>query len=558
MLAWMKSKLARVLKLFGHEKLIWVSLSAVVLAAILAGVLLPGRLGRKEALPAKISDTTHFVTDEPVTYTAYMPVNNSDQDFSNNPVWLKLQEMTNVRFNFISPIGSDKADELLRLILSAGDAPDLVLNSTAGYPGGYGKAISDGIYIDIRPFLDTDAPHYQKTLQRYRDKLSGIYTDQDALPGFWEIYNPDDALPIVGGLTIRQDYLDQTGLPVPRSIAEWTTLLERLKQIDGVEEPLIFGQQNGVNVTAEFLSAFGIGAAPVSTMNPAHQLFYPVNGQIHYGALEKGYQDYLLLMNEWYQKGLLDQDFGVRTFTDLFERSQLIATGKAAVNWQYSEWQSAFKDENGQTIEMVAAPMPKLNVTDQDVLWMVSRKPNTGKLISITTACQNVVPLIRFFDFLYSDEGIMLQNFGIENDTYVLENQRPVYTSKITAYPKGPFEGVGKYINNNSAVMFNLMYSKDVQKQLYGENALAMKDIWLDSAQLFNLDVDLEINDSTRLIRIMSGITNYVTEYTIKAIIDKNVALDWNEHVMAIHDMGIDEAISIMQRAYDQKQGRTE
>ena len=558
MIALLKTKLDHVMKFIRNKKIAIIAISVVALVAVIASVLINGYYNRDISSTVDVIDRSHYVSETPVIYTAFMPVNNSDQDFTNNPVWLKLQAMTNVKFNFISPIASDKSDELLRLIISSGDLPDLVLNSTAGYPGGFGKAINDGIYIDINPYLGEDAPNYQRNLLRYKSKLTGIYTENGALPGFWEIYNPDDSVPIIGGMTIRKDYLEKTGLAVPQTIAEWTTLLRRLKRIDGMEYPLIFGQQNGVNVTAEFLSAFGIGAAPVSTMNPVQQLFYPVNGKIHYGAIEKGYQDYLLLMNQWYQEGLLDKDFGVRSFTDLFERGQLIADGKAAVNWQYSEWNSAYKDERGQTIEMVATPMPKLNVTDNDVMWMVSRRPNTGKLISITTSCKNVDPLIRFFDFLYSDEGIMLQNFGIENDTYVLVDRKPVYTAKITDYPKGPFEGIGKFVNNNSAVMFNLMYSRDVQKQLYGENALKMKEVWLDSASLFNMDYDLDINDSTRLIRIMSGITSYVTEYSIKSIIDRNAAMDWDKHIQAIQEMGIDEALAIMQKAYDQRRGSVE
>lgn len=503
--------------------------------------------------PKDVVDDRYYISETPITYTAFMPVNNEDQDFTNNPVWIKLQEMTNIYFEFISPIGGDESEEVLKRLFASGEYPDIVLNSTAGYSGGYAKAINDGIYIDIMPYVEENAPNYYSLLQEHKNLFTGIYTEDDQLPGFWEIYDPVNSISIIGGMTIRKDMLEQTGKRIPQTIDQWTEFMRAVKRIDTIEYPLIFGQQNGVNVTAEFLSAYGIGAAPISIMNSVNQLFYPVEGEIRYGAIENGYKEYLLQMNQWYEEGLLDKDFGVRSFTDLFERNSLITSGKAAANWQYLEWMSAYKGEDGELVEMVAAPMPKLSVDDENVMWMVSRKPYIGKVVSITTECEEIVPLIQFFDFLYSEEGMMLQNYGIEGDTYTMVDGRPIYTTKIIDYSKGPFEGVGKYINNNSAVFYDLIYTDDVQSQLYGQGILEMRACWLDSVELFSMNFELTVEENTQLVKIMSGITNYVTEYSIKAIIDKEVALNWEEYVKVIESMRIEEALEIMQMAYDRQ-----
>lgn len=537
---------------------IWLGFIAIVFIILFSLLFFTKQMIKNDTKQIEISievDRSHYISEEPITYTAFIPVNNEDQDYANNPVWIKLQEMTNIHFEFISPINGDEAEEVLKNLLASGKYPDIVMNSTAGYPGGFEKAINDGIYIDILPYIQTYAPNYYDILEKYSQELSGVYTEDHLLPGFWEIYDPEDSIPIIGGMTIREDFLYQTGLSVPQTIDEWTELLRALKKIDSIEYPLIFGQQNGVNVTAEFLSAFGIGAAPVSVMNPAHQLFYPKDGTIRYGAIENGYKEYLLLMNQWYTEGLLDKDFGVRRFTDVFERGAIISKGKSAVNWQYAEWMLAYKDLQGNQIDMVATPMPKLSNTDQNVPWMFSRKPYTGNVLSITSKCENIIPLLKFFDFLYSEEGILLQNYGIEGDTYTLENDQPVFTSKIMNYKKGPFEGIGKFVNNNSAVMYNLSYTRAFQSQLYGEKVLEMKETWLNSADLFSMDLQLSVDENTRLVKIMNSITNYVTEYTIKAIVDRKVADNWEENIEVIKNMGIDEALEIMQSAYDRQGG---
>ena len=51
--------------------------------------------------------------------------------------------------------------------------------------------------------------------------------------------------------------------------------------------------------------------------------------------------------------------------------------------------------------------------------------------ISITTACQSVEAALGWINYWFTDEGIMLYNYGVEGDTYVMENGTPQYTEKV-------------------------------------------------------------------------------------------------------------------------------
>ena len=499
-------------------------------------------------------ETSYFITDEPITYTIFMPVNKVELDFENNAVWQKLQEMTNIYFEFISPVVGEESEEAFNQLIASGKYPDAVLNTTAGYPGGFSKAIDDHVYIDISPFIEEYAPNYYQLINQYPIIHQEVYTQNKEMPGFYKIYDPEKSLPIIGGLSIRKDFYEQVNMKLPETIDDWTLLLRALKTIDGMKEPLIFGQENGVNVTAEFLSAYGIGAAPISLMNPVSQLFYPKDGKIHYGAIEPGYKEYLLLMNAWYAEGLLDQDFGIRDFTDYQERRKLIREGSAAVHWQYAEWFTETGSEEEQKITFQAAPMPKLNEDDNNVMWMVSRKPYIGELMSITTACDDIIPLIKFFDFLYSEEGIILTNYGIEGDTYNYIDNAYVFTDKILEYESGAFDGYGKYVNNHNGALFDLSYTIEIQEQLYTNELMEMRKIWLDSVELFVNNYDLTVEENTELIKIMTSISEYVKEYTIQAIVNRSIALKWEEHIEVIEEMGIKRALNIMQTAYDRQE----
>jgi putative aldouronate transport system substrate-binding protein len=509
---------------------------------------------KSKGIEEQEQDTSYFITNEPITYTIFMPVNKADLDFENNAVWQQLQEMTNIYFEFISPVVGEESEEAFNQLIASGNYPDAVLNTTAGYPGGFSKAIDDNVYIDISPYIKDYAPNYYQFINKYPIIQQEVYTQDNEMPGFYKIYDPEKSLPIIGGLSIRKDFFEQMNMELPETIDEWTLLLRELKKIDGIEEPLIFGQENGVNVTAEFLSAYGIGAAPISLMNPVSQLFYPKDGEMHYGAIEPGYKEYLLLMNAWYTEGLLDQDFGVRDFTNFQERRQLIGEGTAAAHWQYAEWFTETGSQEHQKITFQAAPMPKLNKDDKNVMWMVSRKPYIGELMSITTACKDIIPLIQFFDFLYSEEGIILTNYGIEGDTYNYIDNTYVFTNKILEYESGAFDGYGKYVNNHNGALFDLSYTIDIQEQLYTNELMEMRKIWLNSVELFVNNYDLTVEENTELIKIMTSISEYVKEYTIQAIVNRNTALKWEEHIEVIKEMEIQRALNIMQTAYDRQE----
>lgn len=499
-------------------------------------------------------DTSNFISPIPIHYTAFLPVDNYGQDFENNPIWQELQKRTNIYFDFISPVNGQESKIQLDKLLASGEYPDVILNTTSGYKGGYAKAISDGVYVDIASLIKEYAPNYYGLIKRYSLLQKELYTDTNQLPGFWELYDLENSLPIVGGLSIRKDMLDAIDMDVPITINDWTEVLRKLKGIEGVKNPLVIGQHNGVNLTAEFLSAYGVGASPISLMNSAQHLFYPENGMMKYGAIEAGYVDYLTLMNQWYHEGLLDEDFAMRELTDVIERAELIGQGEAAVNWQYSEWSGLYKDDSGKLVEMVAAPMPKLKKDDPPVMWLISRKPFVGEVISITSQCENIIPLIQFFDYLYSDEARLLMNYGIEGDTYKWVNGKPYYTDKILNYKDGPYEGIGKYINNHNAVMYDLIYTAQVQDQIYGKKSVAMKEVWLNSADLYYADYQLTAQENARLTSIMENISDYVTENTVKAIIEKKKIESWHECIETIKMMGIDEALEIMQHAYERKE----
>lgn len=49
---------------------------------------------------------------------------------------------------------------------------------------------------------------------------------------------------------------------------------------------------------------------------------------------------------------------------------------------------------------------------------------------------------MNFIDYLCSDAGVRISNFGIEGETYTLVDGEPTFTDKILNYPSGSSDGL--------------------------------------------------------------------------------------------------------------------
>ena len=58
--------------------------------------------------------------------------------------------------------------------------------------------------------------------------------------------------------------------------------------------------------------------------------------------------------------------------------------------------------------------------------------------VSVSTACEDVELVVRFFNYFFTEEGSLLANYGTEGFTFTYNDRGdPVYTEVITNNPQG-------------------------------------------------------------------------------------------------------------------------
>ncbi len=90
--------------------------------------------------------------------------------------------------------------------------------------------------------------------------------------------------------------LEEAGLEVPETMAEWTEVLQAFKD-QGATKPYVSSNIEGLK--AAFLGAYDV----------RNSMYVQYGTQdIAFGAQQDGYRDWLAQMNAWYEEGLLDPD----------------------------------------------------------------------------------------------------------------------------------------------------------------------------------------------------------------------------------------------------------
>lgn len=201
-------------------------------------------------------------------------------------------------------------------MVASDELADIVEHTWSIALGGPQTAIEDGIIVPFNENMEKFAPALSRFLADNKDIDKAVKTDDGQYYVFPFIRN-DDKLLLSAGPIIRKDWLDDLGLAVPETIADWETMLTRFKEEKNATAPLTLQNSQKTMLLALF---------------SANSYFYNDNGTIKYGPVEPEYLEALKTLNRWFTTGLLDKNY---TLVDTAIQDANILNGKSgATFWQ--------------------------------------------------------------------------------------------------------------------------------------------------------------------------------------------------------------------------------
>lgn len=502
---------------------------------------------------ASASDGTVLpISDEKVNFSMWVVWSNSYMTTPDECIAVQeLEKQTNVHIDYVV-VNSQEASEKFGLMIASGDVPDMVRQATSYYPSGIKKAIDDGIFMDVTDAIKANMPNYLALVQTHPEALKGYVADDGSMPVVWGLNGDDNGLASQKtylGLLIRQDWLDDCGLKMPETIEDWHTTLTAFKEQKGAEAPLMIGPEGTIYAGA-FTSAFGIMPE-----------FYAEDGVVKYGPAEMGYKDFLETFRQWYEEGLIDPNFTANNSKVIADNSYM-ATGKAGAGNSLFIYGGKFFLNTGmstdENINYVGAPIPVMNAGDTPRSCYNGSRI-TGESIAFAPSISNLELALKWLDYQYTEEAMALCNYGIEGETYTLnEGGTPKYqyTDQILKNPDGysPSDALLFYCPRIAPGRYDWQY----EEQFYSEDVLAIEDVWsqADRSWLIAPEVTMTEEEGNIYNSSYTDIQTLVDEMTVKFILGSESLDDYSSFIDTLYTYGLQKCLDVQQAAYDRYQAR--
>lgn len=475
--------------------------------------------------------------------TYWAPINGNATNFASNwddlPLYQKLQENTGIDIEFMHPSGAAVAEQF-SILMASTELPDLIQYNWSKYAGGPGRAIEDGVIIDLYEYKDK-LPNLMKYLDENEEVKKNAVTNDGKLFAA-PFVRGDKSLCVSLGLAMRQDWLDDLGLEAPETIDEWDTVLTAFQEKKGAKAPLQIGLDS---------LKYGLFSGAYNTVYD----YYLREGKVTHGFLDPGFKDLLMQLNDWYERGILNKDFAATDGKTIDANMLNGETGamQMTLGGGIGKYLSAAEG----SFDLVGVKSPVLNKGDYPEFGFYQTQiPTTQNSVftAISADCKNIDAALKFLDYGYTEEGCMLYNFGIEGESYNMVDGYPKYTEDITSNAEGYSMAVmlSKYTASYDAGPF-IQDTRYMEQYAARPQQQAAWDIWTQSNMSEHLLPNLYVGeeDQKALSKIETDLRSYMDEKVVKLIMGTESFDSYDDIINELKKRGIEEALTIYQRAYE-------
>jgi len=504
----------------------------------------PSATGEAEEVP----ESAYPLVDTPVTFTCFWPLDVSDiADLAECQYFQEAAKVTNVYLEFQNPSGV-QIGESFNLMVVSQDFPDMVKAFYSNYSQGIDNAIANGIVQPLEDYVEY-LPNYMEKVNSNDQIKINCYSDAGHLWGINHIVSPRPQGPWAGPV-VRKDMLDKIGYTkTPVTVDDWEEMLTLLK--DNYPSlsagPFQLVAHGSTSTCGTLTGAYGV-----------HQTgqFLVKDKKVVYPVLEPGFKDYVTRMNSWWNKGLIYNDYVSEGF--VYGVYSLATNDKIAVfdtiyNWLIVNYKNASTDPD---FELKAVPLPRLNANEKTHVRQTNAWARTANSLCIMTSCKDIPLACRYWDFAFTEQGIVLGNWGVEGVTFNYDEEgNPKYTDLVKNYETGINSAMTRYVLFNAPGLCYWQRSYQVIDPVCVE-ACEIWDESADSEWVFPDGPVLTAEEGAEFSALFSDINTFVNENVNSFVMGLKPLSEYDAFIQQIKNMGINRCIEIKQASIDRYYNR--
>ncbi len=502
--------------------------------------------GVPEAVCA-VPDTVLPLTEEPVSFSYWCTTQTQMSkygytDASEWQVFREMEERTGISVELELP---NDPQTQFGIMMAFGDLPDFIETFGTYYTAGYDHAIEEELIVDLKDYEEY-LPHLFALANSDETIRRQATTDAGAIPGipFLKISSEGEAEGPWCGYTIRQDWLDAQDLAMPTTFTELENVLTVFQSAyETAAHPLKMMSFGG-----NFIVDIGIGLHAGYNIRADWMV---KDGQVVYAPLTEEYRDYIALLADWFARGFMSGDdiTGTSFWMDPAESAEEAYGVFPLIYYNDEQLYEVNKDKENYTV----AGMPVIT-RDGEAVHVVAPTDMWVTQGVITAESEHIELICQYWDYLFSNEGILLSNFGLEGVNFEYdENGNPqwipeAFTSDDPTWTLQRFQYLNLLFNTPSYDMF------DREVVMCADSSMELHAAWQtgwDDEYVFPASAMMTAEESEEFSSTMADITTYVTETIGKTVTGAASIDEWDDFVAGIRQMGVEDAVALKQTAYE-------
>jgi len=463
-------------------------------------------------------------------------------------IWKEYEKKTGIHINW-TEIPESAMNDRKNVIMSSGELPDAFWHVTWTNDE-LNKYGSQGLFTNIQPYIDKDAPNLKKLLT------------QDVKGGLASITMPDNgiySMPWVmtdlpqanARFYLNKNWLTAASLQTPTTIDDLTKTFAAFKKQNPNGWP-IYMQPDGIGMLNEMLcGSYGIGN---NGFKPISEDYYiDKSGKLQFLYTADGMKQMWQQMSAWWNAGYFyPQTFGK------YEYEDWVTAGKVKKQVGMFGWGNAdflYSNASEDYVGITALKGPNGDMVQSWCDYPV----RSASSFTITKACKDPETLIKWADYFYGDEGSNFAAYGKEGETYTLDSANKIrYADSVMNYKGGAQLGAWQYGlfvygGNFPWKSYDSTTMEAARKQDAADYKGEKFSSYTADSQKYKADLMPGLMPTTEEANetsaIKTDVDTYVKEARMKFVTGKwNFTSDWEAYVKQLQKMGIDDYIKIRGR----------
>lgn len=350
---------------------------------------------------------------EPLTITWMRPENSTIPILEDSLVLQEIKDRLGVEIKVQAVPESDYATKATTM-LATNNLPDIMYVDDAGMK----QYQATGMFLNIRDYADS-APDYLGLMDA-EDRAADTKTFEyeGGLYGFRTLEK--NRISVAIQPVIRMDLLEKNNIAIPTTWDEMYDVFLQLKEL--YPDQYIFSSRTGTNcLVGNFAYAMGSGGFAGGDSTRGMYL-EPETDQWTYGPTDENFKYAVEFLQNAYKDGLLHPDYAVMTRDMCFSN---LTSGQLFFIYDNTtfcrEWNEALQEIEPDAKFDFLDPME--NALGQTRCERFNR--DWTEFVVVSSQVERPDDVVKFLNWLYTEEGALLTNYGVEGVTYEVVDGKP-------------------------------------------------------------------------------------------------------------------------------------